>query len=356
MTAEGLAQKLLRFAPYWRDGGVTASGGEPLLQAAFAADLFETLKANGAHTALDTSGCLWNRDAERLLSVTDLVLLDIKQTTSEAYEAFSGIQMEQPLAFLEQLEARGKPTWIRHVVIPGVTDGEENMRRLAQLLAPFACIEKLELLPFRKLCLEKYDAMGVPFPLKEIPEATEESIEQSYLFYRRHAGRRRTPMKKVAVMMGSDSDLPVVEKAVEVLRELEIPFEVHVMSAHRTPDAASRFAAGAREAGFGVILAAAGKAAHLAGALAARTTLPVVGIPVKSSTLDGLDALLSTVQMPAGVPVATVAIDGAANAALLAAQILSVYEPVLADKLQDKKTKDEKAVLVKDQAVAARYA
>jgi len=161
-------------------------------------------------------------------------------------------------------------------------------------------------------------------------------------------------MKKAAVILGSDSDLPVVEKAFAVFRELEIPFEAHIFSAHRTPDAASAFAASARENGFGVILAAAGKAAHLAGALAARTVLPVVGIPVKSSTLDGLDALLSTVQMPTGVPVATVAIDGAANAALLAAQILAVSDEALAKKLEARKKQEEAAVLAKDAALAEK--
>src|SRR5574344_1792872 len=129
--------------------------------------------------------------------------------------------------------------------------------------------------------------------------------------------------KKVAVIMGSDSDFPVVANAIKTLKEFDVPFEVHVMSAHRTPQMAADFAGEARENGFGVIIAAAGKAAHLAGVLAAHTTLPVIGIPVKSSTLDGLDALLATVQMPSGIPVATVAIDGADNAAILAAQMLA---------------------------------
>ena len=140
-------------------------------------------------------------------------------------------------------------------------------------------------------------------------------------------------MKKVAIIMGSDSDLPVLKPAFEQLRKLEIPFEAHVYSAHRTPVEAAAFAKNARENGFGVLICAAGKAAHLAGAFAAQTTLPVIGIPVKSSTLDGLDALLSTVQMPSGMPVATVAIDGSANAALLAAQIIAVEDAALAEKL-----------------------
>jgi len=155
--------------------------------------------------------------------------------------------------------------------------------------------------------------------------------------------------------MGSDSDLPVVEKAFSVLDELEIPFEVHVYSAHRTPAEARDFALNARANGFGAIIAAAGKAAHLAGALAAASTLPVIGIPVKSSTLDGLDALLSTVQMPTGIPVATVAIDGAANAALLAAQILSVSDDAIANKLDAKRAADSAKVLEKNAAIAEKY-
>lgn len=162
-------------------------------------------------------------------------------------------------------------------------------------------------------------------------------------------------MKKVAVVMGSASDLPVVEKAIDVLREFGVPFEVRVLSAHRTPVEAKKFAEQARGKRFGVILAAAGKAAHLAGALAANTTLPVVGIPVKSSTLDGLDALLSTVQMPTGIPVATVAIDGAANAALLAIEILAVSDRTLASKLLEKRRADQAAVLQKDRELSSRF-
>ena len=162
-------------------------------------------------------------------------------------------------------------------------------------------------------------------------------------------------MKKVAIIMGSDSDLPVVEKAFAILEKYGVPYEVHVYSAHRTPVEARDFAVNAKANGFGVMIAAAGKAAHLAGAVAANTTLPVIGIPVKSSTLDGLDALLSTVQMPTGIPVATVAIDGAANAALLAVQILAVSDEELAQKLAETRANDAKAVLEKDKAVAAKY-
>ena len=155
-------------------------------------------------------------------------------------------------------------------------------------------------------------------------------------------------VKKVAVIMGSDSDLPVLESCFQTLRKLNIPYEAHVYSAHRTPDAAGTFAASAREKGFGVIIAAAGKAAHLAGALAARTVLPVIGIPVKASALEGLDALLSTVQMPGGIPVATVAINGSENAALLAAQILATGDEALARTLETMRKDMEAAVLAKD--------
>lgn len=155
-------------------------------------------------------------------------------------------------------------------------------------------------------------------------------------------------MKKVAVIMGSDSDLPVVRPAIDVLREYGVDCEARVMSAHRTPEALREFAAGARENGFGVIIAAAGKAAHLAGAVAAQTTLPVIGIPVKSSTLDGLDALLSTVQMPSGMPVASVAIDGAKNAGLLAVQILAVTDETLAKRLAEQRADMKKQIAEKD--------
>lgn len=162
-------------------------------------------------------------------------------------------------------------------------------------------------------------------------------------------------MKKVGIIMGSDSDLPVVEKAITTLKEYGVPTEVHVYSAHRTPVEAKEFAANARANGFGVLIAAAGKAAHLAGAIAANSTLPVIGIPVKSSTLDGLDALLSTVQMPSGIPVATVAIDGAANAALLAIQILAVTDEELAEKLMVARAKAAEKVLEKNAEIEKRF-
>ena len=162
-------------------------------------------------------------------------------------------------------------------------------------------------------------------------------------------------MKKIGIIMGSDSDLPVVEKAINTLREFEVPYEVHVYSAHRTPEEARQFALSARENGFGAIIAAAGKAAHLAGALAAATTIPVIGIPVKSSNLDGVDALLSTVQMPSGIPVATVAIDGSVNAALLSIQMLAIEDASLAEKLQAKRGKDMWTVLEKNAAIEAQF-
>ena len=158
-------------------------------------------------------------------------------------------------------------------------------------------------------------------------------------------------IKKAAVIMGSDSDFPVVSGAIKTLKEYCVPVEVHVMSAHRTPERAAEFSANARENGFGVIIAAAGKAAHLAGVLAAHTTLPVIGIPVKSSTLDGLDALLATVQMPQGIPVATVAIDGAVNAALLAVQMLAVSNGELASRLAQAKEDMKAGVIKKDKTV-----
>ena len=162
-------------------------------------------------------------------------------------------------------------------------------------------------------------------------------------------------MKKVGIVMGSDSDLPIIKKATDMLSTLEIPFEVHVYSAHRTPEEARAFALGARENGFGVLIAAAGMAAHLAGAIAANSTLPVIGIPCKLSNLDGMDALLSTVQMPTGIPVATVAINGGANAALLAAQIIAVEDKALAEKLDAKRKSDAAAVLEKDAKIASEF-
>ncbi len=162
-------------------------------------------------------------------------------------------------------------------------------------------------------------------------------------------------MKKIGIVMGSDSDLPVVRKAIDTLASFGVPYEVHIFSAHRTPEEASVFASEARKNGFGAIIAAAGMAAHLAGALAARTTLPVIGIPCSSNKLDGIDALLSTVQMPSGIPVATVAVDGAVNAALIAIQILGVTDADLAAKLDAKRVADAEKVLQKNASVEAEF-
>ncbi len=162
-------------------------------------------------------------------------------------------------------------------------------------------------------------------------------------------------MKKIGIIMGSDSDLPTVQKAVDTLKSFDVPYEVHVFSAHRTPLEAKEFSVNARKNGFGAIIAAAGMAAHLAGAIAANTTLPVIGIPIKSGHLNGIDALLSTVQMPSGIPVATVAIDGAVNAALLCIQILAVEDTNLANRLDAKRKADAEKVLEKNSAIEAQF-
>ena len=162
-------------------------------------------------------------------------------------------------------------------------------------------------------------------------------------------------MKKIGIIMGSDSDLPTVKKAVDTLKDFSVPYEIHIFSAHRTPKEAKDFSVNARKNGFGAIIAAAGMAAHLAGAIAANTTLPVIGIPIKSGHLNGIDALLSTVQMPSGIPVATVAIDGAANAALLAVQILAIEDENLANLLDNKRKADAQKVLDKNSAIEEQF-
>ena len=162
-------------------------------------------------------------------------------------------------------------------------------------------------------------------------------------------------MKKVAIIMGSDSDLPIIKKAIDILKDFSIPFEVHIYSAHRTPEKAIEFSKNAEKNGFGVIIAAAGMAAHLAGVIAANTILPVIGIPCKSQNLEGIDALLSTVQMPSGIPVATVAINGGVNAALLSIEILAVNDKELSEKLKEKRIKDSEAVLKKDIAINEKF-
>lgn len=162
-------------------------------------------------------------------------------------------------------------------------------------------------------------------------------------------------MKKVGIIMGSDSDLPIIQKCTDMLDSLEIPYTVHVFSAHRTPEEAASFTKSAKANGYGVIIAAAGMAAHLAGAVAANTTLPVIGIPCKSSALDGMDALLSTVQMPTGIPVATVAINGGGNAAILAAQILALSDESLSQRLEKMREDNKNAVLAKDAKICAQF-
>lgn len=162
-------------------------------------------------------------------------------------------------------------------------------------------------------------------------------------------------MKKVGIIMGSDSDLPIIEKAIDILKDFSIPFEVHIYSAHRTPEKAIEFSKNAEKNGFGVIIAAAGMAAHLAGVIAANTILPIIGIPCKSQNLEGIDALLSTVQMPSGIPVATVAINGGVNAALLSIEILAVNDKELSKKLKEKRIKDSEAVLKKDIAINEKF-
>lgn len=162
-------------------------------------------------------------------------------------------------------------------------------------------------------------------------------------------------MKKVAIIMGSDSDLPIIEKAIDILKDFSIPFEVHIYSAHRTPEKAIEFSKNAEKNGFGVIIAAAGMAAHLAGVIAANTILPIIGIPCKSQNLEGIDALLSTVQMPSGIPVATVAINGGVNAALLSIEILAVNDKELSKKLKEKRIKDSEAVLKKDITINEKF-
>jgi len=162
-------------------------------------------------------------------------------------------------------------------------------------------------------------------------------------------------MKKVGIIMGSDSDLPIIEKAIDILKDFSIPFEVHIYSAHRTPEKAIEFSKNAEKNGFGVIIAAAGMAAHLAGVIAANTIIPVIGIPCKSQNLEGIDALLSTVQMPSGIPVATVAINGGVNAALLSIEILAVNDKELSKKLKEKRIKDSEAVLKKDIAINEKF-
>ena len=164
---------------------MTVSGGEALLQPDFVRELFTLCKNEGIHTALDTSGCLWNEKVEGLLEVTDLVLLDIKMTTDADYREYIGCSLEKPLFFLHKLEEKGIPAWIRHVVVPGLTDAPENIRRLRELLKGFSCIQKVEFLPFHKICVPKYEKLGIPFPFDRFPAATKDQAEQASREYRR---------------------------------------------------------------------------------------------------------------------------------------------------------------------------
>ena len=179
VSAEEIFRKIQRLRAYFgKDGGVTVSGGEPLLQADFVAELFSLCRADGISCALDTSGCVYNESVEHLLSLTDLVLLDYKYTNDTDYKKYTGMSMQSAEDFLARLDALGKRVWIRQVIIPTLNDSEESVRRIYALSERYSCIEKTELLPFRKLCVEKYRALGIDFPLEKIPEASEELIER----------------------------------------------------------------------------------------------------------------------------------------------------------------------------------
>lgn len=173
-----LAEKVLKLYPYIKGGGVTFSGGEPCVQAKFITEVAKILKRKGLHIALDTSGAVDNADTDRLLELVDLVLLDVKFTTSESYKLNTGIDLDRVLRFLDKLEALGKDVWIRHVVVPGINDTEEDIKALKKILEPYACIKKTELLPFRKLCLEKYEKLGISFPLCDTPEMNPKKLSE----------------------------------------------------------------------------------------------------------------------------------------------------------------------------------
>lgn len=179
MTAEEVFQKVLRFRSYFgKNGGVTLSGGEPLCQPGFVYELFRLCREAGIHTCLDTSGAVCDSRTEKLLTVTDLCLLDVKMDTPGEYLEFCGGDMEKVMAFLEKLQQTGTPAWIRRVIIPGVNDSETSVKKLRELISPFSCVEKTELLPFRKLCISKYRQMGITFPLADTPEADPAEVEK----------------------------------------------------------------------------------------------------------------------------------------------------------------------------------
>lgn len=182
VSAEELSKKILRLYPYIKNGGVTFSGGEPCMQAEFLTELACILKEKGLHIALDTSGAVYNEKVEALLEKTDLVLLDIKMTSEEDYEKHIGGSLKATLDFLRILDERKKEVWIRHVVVPGITDSAENIKKLKEFISPFKCVTKTELLPFRTLCIEKYENMGIEFPLKDTPQMSSEETERLYEF------------------------------------------------------------------------------------------------------------------------------------------------------------------------------
>ncbi len=180
-TAEELVNKVLRYKSYYgANGGITVSGGEPLMQAEFLVELFQKLKKHNIHTALDTSGIVFNEAVKELLEYTDLVLLDFKYTNAEDYLEYTKMEMSKAKEFLDYLQKIKKPTWLRYVVIPGLNDSKESVSKLFELKKQYSCIKKIELLPFRKLCLEKYENMGIEFPLKDTPEAKQELIDELY--------------------------------------------------------------------------------------------------------------------------------------------------------------------------------
>ena len=176
--ADALAERVLRLYPYIKGGGVTLSGGEPCVQARFLCEVSRILKDRGLHIALDTSGAVYNDDVRALLELVDLVLLDVKFTDENAYKRNTGASLSQVLGFLDRLEGLGKEVWIRHVAVPGVNDGEESIKALARLIKPYRCVKKTELLPFKKLCLEKYEGLGIPFPLRDTPQMSAERIKE----------------------------------------------------------------------------------------------------------------------------------------------------------------------------------
>lgn len=184
MSVDALIKKILRYKTYYgSEGGVTVSGGEPLIQAEFLLELFRELKLNGIHVALDTSGCILNETVKELLKFCDLVLLDFKYTNEDDYLKHTKMEMKKAEEFLEYLQKIKKPTWIRHVVIPSLNDNDDSLQKIFELREQYSCIEKIELLPFRKLCLEKYENMGIEFPLKNTPEAKQEFINEVYKKY-----------------------------------------------------------------------------------------------------------------------------------------------------------------------------